>query len=51
MNSKERVRAAIAREPVDRVPLGFYSVDYGQLGLRCTTYADWCAERPLADAA
>ena len=30
---------------------GFYSVDYGQLGLRCTTYADWCAERPLADAA
>lgn len=28
MNSKERVRAAIARQPVDRVPLGFYAVDY-----------------------
>jgi hypothetical protein len=27
MNSKERVRAAIARQPVDRVPLGFYAVD------------------------
>jgi len=28
MNSKERVRAAIARQPVDQVPLGFYAVDY-----------------------
>ena len=28
MNGKERVRAAIAREPVDRVPLGFYAVDH-----------------------
>lgn len=28
MNSKERVRAAIARRPVDRVPLGFYVVDH-----------------------
>jgi len=28
VNSKERVKAAIAREPVDRVPLGFYAVDY-----------------------
>ena len=28
MTSKERVQAAIAREPVDRVPLGFYAVDY-----------------------
>ena len=28
MNSKERVRAAINREPVDEVPLGFYVVDY-----------------------
>jgi len=28
MNSRQRVRAAIAREPVDRVPLGFYAVDY-----------------------
>ncbi len=28
MTSRERVRAAIAREPVDRVPLGFYAVDY-----------------------
>ncbi len=28
MNSKERVQAAIARRPVDRVPLGFYAVDH-----------------------
>jgi len=28
MNSKGRVRAAIAREPVDKVPLGFYAVDH-----------------------
>lgn len=28
MNSKERVAAAIARRPVDRVPLGFYAVDH-----------------------
>ncbi len=28
MTSKERVRAAIARQPVDRVPLGFYAVDH-----------------------
>jgi len=28
MNSKQRVRAAIGLEPVDYVPLGFYSVDY-----------------------
>ena len=28
MTSKERVQAAIAREPVDRVPLGFYAVDH-----------------------
>ena len=27
MNGKERVQAAIARQPVDRVPLGFYAVD------------------------
>lgn len=27
MNSKERVRAAIARQPVDKVPLGLYLVD------------------------
>jgi hypothetical protein len=27
MNSKERVKAAIARQPVDRIPLGFYLVD------------------------
>lgn len=32
MNSKERVRAAIAREPVDRIPLGFYSVDHDIIG-------------------
>ena len=28
MNAKERVRAAIARQPVDQVPLGFYAVDH-----------------------
>ena len=28
MNSRERVAAAIARRPVDRVPLGFYTVDH-----------------------
>ena len=28
MTSKERVQAAIERKPVDRVPLGFYAVDY-----------------------
>lgn len=28
MNSRERVRAAIARQPVDRVPLGLYAVDH-----------------------
>lgn len=28
MNSKERVSAAIARKPVDMVPLGFYAVDH-----------------------
>lgn len=28
MNSRERVTAAIARQPVDRVPLGFYVVDH-----------------------
>lgn len=28
MDSKERVAAAIARKPVDKVPLGFYAVDY-----------------------
>jgi hypothetical protein len=27
MNSKERVRAAINRQPVDRIPLGFYCAD------------------------
>ena len=28
MNSKERVQAAIARQPIDQVPLGFYAVDH-----------------------
>lgn len=28
MNSKQRVAAAIARQPVDRVPLGLYAVDH-----------------------
>ena len=28
MTSKQRVAASIAREPVDRVPLGFYAVDH-----------------------
>ncbi|OGV65723.1 MAG: hypothetical protein A3K19_25870 [Lentisphaerae bacterium RIFOXYB12_FULL_65_16] len=27
MTGKERVRAAIARQPVDKIPLGFYAVD------------------------
>lgn len=27
MNGKERVRNAIARKPVDKIPLGFYAVD------------------------
>jgi uroporphyrinogen-III decarboxylase len=27
MNSKQRVQAAIARQPVDKTPLGFYAVD------------------------
>ena len=40
MNSKQRVRAAIARQPVDRVPLGFYAVDYDTVEhvLRHKTY-------------
>lgn len=32
MNSRQRVQAAIAREPVDRVPLGFYAVDCDTVG-------------------
>jgi uroporphyrinogen-III decarboxylase len=28
VNARERVQAAIARQPVDRVPLGFYAVDH-----------------------
>ena len=28
MNGKERVQAAIARQPVDKVPLGLYAVDH-----------------------
>jgi hypothetical protein len=28
MNAKENVRAAMARQPVDYVPLGFYAVDH-----------------------
>ncbi len=28
MTGKERVQAAIARRPVDKVPLGFYAVDH-----------------------
>ena len=32
MNSRERVQAAIARQPVDRVPLGFYAVDCDTVG-------------------
>ncbi len=30
---------------------GYYRVDYGLLGLRCVTYAEWLAERALAEAA
>jgi hypothetical protein len=32
LNSKERVTAAINRQPVDRVPLGFYAVDCDTVG-------------------
>jgi hypothetical protein len=32
MNGRERVEAAIAREPVDYVPLGFYAVDCDIVG-------------------
>jgi hypothetical protein len=28
MNSKERVMAAIAKQPVDKIPLGMYAVDH-----------------------
>ncbi|MCU0500390.1 MAG: hypothetical protein MUC51_01255 [Anaerolineae bacterium] len=28
MNGKERVRAAVARQPVDKIPLGLYAVDH-----------------------
>jgi hypothetical protein len=28
MNGKERVRQALARQPVDRIPLGFYAIDF-----------------------
>jgi uroporphyrinogen-III decarboxylase len=28
MNSKERVQRALAHEPVDRVPLGFFAIDF-----------------------
>ncbi|NPV07924.1 MAG: hypothetical protein HPY83_08180 [Anaerolineae bacterium] len=28
MTSKERVRAAVSRQPVDKTPIGFYVVDY-----------------------
>jgi hypothetical protein len=40
MNSKERVRAAIAKQPVDRVPLGFYLVDHDTISrvIGRTTY-------------
>ena len=28
MDSKERVRRALAHEPVDRVPIGFFAIDF-----------------------
>ena len=28
MNGKERVRRALAHEPVDRVPIGFFAIDF-----------------------
>ena len=28
MNSKERVRRVLARQPVDRIPIGFFAIDY-----------------------
>lgn len=30
---------------------GYYGVDYDQLGVRCTSFAEWLAQRPRADAA
>jgi hypothetical protein len=32
MNSKDRVKAAVARQPVDKVPLGFYTADCDVIG-------------------
>ena len=28
MNGKERIKAVLAREPVDRIPIGFFAIDY-----------------------
>ena len=48
----------MAQEVLDVVPEavvqsedGYYRVDYGRLGLRPMTYAEWCGAPALADAA
>src|SRR5512135_2054999 len=28
MNSKERVKRILARQPVDRIPIGFFAIDF-----------------------
>ncbi len=50
MNGRERVQAAIARQPVDKVPLGFYAVDYDtvQRVIGHTTYVRNKVESQLA---
>ena len=41
----------IVPEAVAKGEDGHYRVDYGRLGLRFMTYAEWLAEKPLAAAA
>ena len=41
----------VVPEAVAKGADGYYRVDYGRLGLRFMTYAEWCAERQLAVAA
>jgi hypothetical protein len=41
----------VAPEAVILAADGYYRVDYARLGLRCTTYAAWRGEAPVAAAA
>jgi len=41
----------LAPEAVSVAADGYYRVDYARLGLRCTTYAAWRGEAPVAAAA